>query len=147
MHNSRTKFAANLRKVLEMTEKRIHQRAAIADLITCACARMHQHSRGFVHYGKRAIVVKDLERDIFRLRAKWWQLDLVRQLDFVAGLNGVGGFLLSAVDLHLLLPDELLHTSAAHLGNRSGKKLVETLSPLVDSCDENLSRCARFSFG
>lgn len=131
MHYSGTRFAAHPGELPKAMQERIDQCAAIALLIDRASTHMHHHSCRFINYGKIAVLINYVQRNVFWHSTKWRYLRRGQDRDALATAQSQRGLGLRFVDLYLALRDQLLHTGSADFGEPCSQKLIQTLARCI----------------
>ena len=66
MDNSGAQIAANRRKLAEVMQQRVDQRALVALIFRGPCSGMHHHARGFVDHREISVFINQVEREYLR---------------------------------------------------------------------------------
>src|SRR5882757_11113188 len=122
-----TQFAANFRQCPKMMEKRIDQRAAVADIVCGAGARMHHHAGGFVDDGEIVVFIHDVERNLLRKGAQWRSLRRAADRNLFPAFQPQRRACSTSSNQHLALCDQLLNTRTTNIRQFRYQILVQPL--------------------
>ncbi len=126
--------AANARQAVPaMSDQRVDKRSGCV-----ACRRMNDQSGRFIDDNQRIILIKNIERDRFRLRRGRLRLRHIDLKDFVGFDPVIGLDYFASVSDHMSLLDKVARPGAAEILTLRRKELIEP-APFIVSLYHNAS--------